>query len=239
VSGPTFLDLAASIDRVLHRNINFPYRSVIHGAINVTVLDYFIDVDATGGNTTVTLPDLSVAGPGMVFIIKRIDLTANSVTVQGATPGTFTETIDGAASEGLFVKNDVLMLISGTTEWRVIASNKVFAGIPDHEWSFAGQLDISHNTDFVSFKAPRPLTFVTFDANVNIAPTGSSIIVDWLVNGGSQPGARVIIAAGTFFSSTTFTVVLNTGDTIQPQLTQVGSTIPGSTILIGARGTNA
>jgi carbohydrate esterase-like sialic acid-specific acetylesterase len=67
---------------------------------NLTVTEYFITVDATGGNITLTLPAASSvfgSSMGIQYVIKRLDASGNTVTVQrNGTPGT--DTIDGATS---------------------------------------------------------------------------------------------------------------------------------------------
>jgi hypothetical protein len=99
MGAPTFLDLAASIDRVLNRNINFPLRAVTAaGTTALSIVNRKVTVDATLGNITLTLPSAITAVAGMDFEIKRIDGSANTVTIQSAVGG---QTIDGAASFSL------------------------------------------------------------------------------------------------------------------------------------------
>ena len=79
----------------------------------VTINDSFLAVDATAGAVTVTL------APAAEFIgkritIKKIDSSANAVTVSGS------ETIDGAATQVITVQYDAICVMSdGTESWIV------------------------------------------------------------------------------------------------------------------------
>lgn len=115
--GGTPLDIAAVIDRVLQRNINFPFRALADGASVATVLDKFFEVDATAGNATVTLPNAATAKKGMAFGIKKIDASSNTVTIQVSGGGT----IDGAASKVLVNQNDFVVAVSNGTNYKIYA----------------------------------------------------------------------------------------------------------------------
>ncbi len=128
---PTFLDLARSIDRQLHGNIQWPVRAVTAAGVTaLTADDRKVTVDATLGNVTINLPSAVVAGAGMDFEIKRLDATANTVTIQSATGG---QTIDGAATyllskqyaSALFMSNgtNYLSLYSPSLDMAVAISN--------------------------------------------------------------------------------------------------------------------
>jgi hypothetical protein len=69
-----------------------------------TVLDetyYTVAVDATAGNITITLPDTATTGvPGRVYNVKKVDVSANTVTIQRAGA----DLIDGAATQVLTVQ---------------------------------------------------------------------------------------------------------------------------------------
>jgi hypothetical protein len=85
-------------------------------------------VDASGGNVTITLPN-AVGISGKIFSIKKIDSTANIVTV--AT--TSSQTIDGKNTSLLGIQNNVLMIQSNDLDWIVISNyNRLpFAQISD------------------------------------------------------------------------------------------------------------
>jgi hypothetical protein len=72
--------------------------------------DLLIVADASGGNVTLTLPALV---QGRMVIAKKIDASANSVTVSGGA------NIDGAASKSTTAQYATFTLIGGATEWHI------------------------------------------------------------------------------------------------------------------------
>lgn len=119
-SSPTFLDLAASLDRTLHRNIQWPLKTVNFAASPVTVtnLDRSTMADASGGNIVVNLPD-ATTNKGMFFEIKKTDPSNNTVTIQSSVGG---QTIDGVGTKVLGTQNDVIDVISDGTNYKMVAS---------------------------------------------------------------------------------------------------------------------
>lgn len=76
--------------------------------------DENIVVDATDGNITVTLPTAASTNR-YEFTIKRIDDSANTVTVDGAG----SETIDGELTQTLD-QYDALKIVNNSTGWSII-----------------------------------------------------------------------------------------------------------------------
>lgn len=76
---------------------------------DVLISDYFITIDASGGNVTITLPAASSVfggGVGIQYVFKRLDNSVNTVSIQrNAAPGT--DTIDGASSFTLTTQYEV------------------------------------------------------------------------------------------------------------------------------------
>jgi hypothetical protein len=72
----------------------------------------FVEADATAGVVTVNLPTPGV--PGDVVRVKKMDATANAVTVSGNGLN-----IDAAATYPLPAQWDVLTVVRGTTQWLV------------------------------------------------------------------------------------------------------------------------
>jgi len=72
----------------------------------------FYKVNATSGAVTVTLP-AAASNTGMRVSIKKIDASANAVTIDG----NGSETIDGATTSSLASQYDVATLICDGTEW--------------------------------------------------------------------------------------------------------------------------
>lgn len=77
--------------------------------------DYVILADATSGAITVNLLT-AVGRNGKVYAVKKIDASANAVTVDTAG----TETIDGAATKVLSTQYASTMLVSNNANWFVI-----------------------------------------------------------------------------------------------------------------------
>jgi hypothetical protein len=75
-----------------------------------TNTDYLIVADATAGNITLTLPTLA---QGRMIIAKKIDASANSVTLSGGA------NIDGAGSKATTTQYASFTLIGGATEWHI------------------------------------------------------------------------------------------------------------------------
>ena len=76
-----------------------------------------IGVNATGGAVTITLP--AVAAVGCRLTIKKIDASANSVTVQRAGSAT----IDGSTTYALAAQYKFVSVISNGSNWMITGSN--------------------------------------------------------------------------------------------------------------------
>jgi len=77
--------------------------------------DFLLNVDATAGAVTVTLP-LAADSLGAHIVVKKVDASGNAVTVDGAGA----ETIDGAATASLAAQYDSIAIVcDGYTWWRV------------------------------------------------------------------------------------------------------------------------
>lgn len=76
-----------------------------------TFADDIITMDATGGNRTVTLPTASTV-KGQSFFVKKIDVSANTVTVVG--------TIDGVTNKVLSTQYQSVTVISNGTDYYIV-----------------------------------------------------------------------------------------------------------------------
>lgn len=81
----------------------------------LTSSDYLVLVDATAGAVTVGLPPAPTK-EGAAVVIKKIDSSTNSVTVEG----NVSDTIDGATSQDLLNQYDAVTVASDGTEWWII-----------------------------------------------------------------------------------------------------------------------
>jgi hypothetical protein len=114
--------------------------------------------------------------------------------------------------------------------------NQGIAGPLDVLWTFPGQLATDQDLSIYELKVRRPMSFIAFDANLRVAPTGADVLVDWAVNGVVNPAYRVTVTAGTTYGETVVAASLSINDLIRPIVTQVGSSVPGTTMVMRARG---
>jgi hypothetical protein len=77
--------------------------------------DYLVVCNATSGVVTMTLP-AAAASQGRKLVAKKIDASANAVTVDG----NGAETVDGAASVSITAQYDSVSVISDGTTWWVV-----------------------------------------------------------------------------------------------------------------------
>ena len=83
----------------------------------VTATDYTVAANASTGALSITLPT-SAGITGKVYVVKKMDSTANVVTV--AT--TSSQTIDGATTRALSLQYDAIMVQADGANWIVIAN---------------------------------------------------------------------------------------------------------------------
>lgn len=228
------LDEAAQISHVLARNINFPFRAITTSPVALTITDYYVTIDASGGNRVVTLPDASVAGAGMGYKILRIDGTLSNTVTISPTGG---QTINGASSATIGLQYSSLEIVSDGANWLLFASPAAFALSSDVLWVVGGQLATDQNGSIYELNARRAMSFIALDADVRVAPGGAAILIDWAINGGIDVANRVTIADGATFGTLSVPISLAVGDLFRPLISQVGSTTPGQTIVMRARGT--
>ncbi len=103
---------------LLHVNgpIATAYQARTYGNYNITAADSILDVDATGGATTLTLPTASGIAGRQYTIIKSDSSTS---VVYVAPPF---GTIQGLASVPLWMQYQTVKLISDGTNWRTVDS---------------------------------------------------------------------------------------------------------------------
>lgn len=85
------------------------------GAYILTTSDYLCLCDATGGTFTISLP--ATAGiTGRQYIIKKIDSSGNSVTIDG----NLAETIDGALTRSLNLQYEAITIQTDGLNWFIV-----------------------------------------------------------------------------------------------------------------------
>lgn len=87
----------------------------ISGAATLDSRDDIILANAAAGPITVTLPKAG-AFKGRQFIIKKVDASANAVTVDG----NGAETIDGAATQAISTQWEALLIVSDGAGWVIV-----------------------------------------------------------------------------------------------------------------------
>ena len=85
------------------------------GAYTVVSTDHIILGDASGGAFTITLP-AAADHTGREFTVKKIDGSANAVTVDGNS----SETIDGAATYALSSQYSSVTVVSDGSNWYIV-----------------------------------------------------------------------------------------------------------------------
>ena len=84
---------------------------------NVTSRDSTILVDSSGGERTITLPDMSSI-PGLKYVVKKIDSSGNNVIV-----ATTNGNIDGASTSTLSTQYKFVEVQSDGSNWYIIGTN--------------------------------------------------------------------------------------------------------------------
>jgi hypothetical protein len=108
-----WIRIAANVlNPLLQRKINVLTKTA---AYTVEEDDDLVLCNATGAAFTVTLPS-AVSFEGRQFMVKKIDASANAVTVDG----NGAETIDGAATLSLATQWAKVHLVSDGANWQTV-----------------------------------------------------------------------------------------------------------------------
>ena len=113
----TWFEILRQIETLNNQQVDgylFPTTAVTAN-YTVTVNDAFIPVDCSSGAITVTLRQAGEA-KGKRLTVKKIDSTANALTVDG----NGSETIDGATTAVITGQYDSICLMSSGTEWFIV-----------------------------------------------------------------------------------------------------------------------
>jgi hypothetical protein len=89
--------------------------ATVTGDTTLANTDYFVPVDATTGAVTLTLPPAATS-EGQMLNVKKVDITANTVTVDGNSA----ETIDEATTQVIVAQYDCITMLCSGTEWWII-----------------------------------------------------------------------------------------------------------------------
>jgi microcystin-dependent protein len=105
--------------------------------VQTTDLGGVINVNATGGPVTITLPSAVTAGNGGQILVRKIDSSANAVTINV----TGAATIDGQSSHSLVTQHDRLAIGSDGSNWYTLA------GVPTGTLTFPKLATTVYDTD--------------------------------------------------------------------------------------------
>lgn len=102
------------------QKLQLPIRTVSN---STTILDtdFTLEVDASGGSVTITLPTAAsqfnaVSHIGTLYNIKKIDSTGNAITIQPQG----TDTIDGFANIPITAQNVNYLIQSDGARWVIL-----------------------------------------------------------------------------------------------------------------------
>jgi len=123
---------ASTLTDFLTRELGFVERSIaasgttpsrtVTSDTTATGSDGFFAVDATSGAVTITLPD-ALRYAGRIFYVKKVDASANAVTVVPSG----TDLIDGAASVALSTQYESAELYARADGWSVLSQANILA----------------------------------------------------------------------------------------------------------------
>ena len=131
-------------------------------------------VDATSGNVTISLPAAATAGNGFPVIIKKINSSVNTVTVDG----NGAETIDGATTVVLRARYESVAIVCDATSWSVVGQPPISGlwtpTVQDSSFSDAkGQTYVEQNGVYTKI---GNMVFVSADILIN--SLGTLVISD-------------------------------------------------------------
>lgn len=169
------------IYELFRRTLNPPQRVSANTTLSASY--NIIEVDATSGARTILLPP-AVQHKGRIYSIKKIDSSANAVTVDG----NLTETIDGALTWVLNSQYSCIMIVSNGTGWDILNRTEVSSLTP-------GTFPAG---DYI-FPNASSLTIIKTAANGLILKDTASALgapkIEWQNNSGTQQ-ARVYGTSG-------------------------------------------
>jgi hypothetical protein len=181
--------------------------ATVSGNVNKDFDDYFID--ATSGNITMTLPSAAATGlKGKIFTFRRIDTTANTVTI--AANGS--DNISGLPSIAIDNSHVLKVLKYNNTTWRRVMETKktlttaVYTSTtPAVDASIdVAQLNTASNNVALSLPlansvalGTRYIVVTTSASNTGtVVPSGSDTI-----NGATSPITVALNVGKTFFAT--------------------------------------
>ena len=191
-----------------------------------------IQVDATGGTVTISLPASASVRDGFSVTIKKVDPSGNAVTID---PNA-SELIDGDATYTLSGENDSVLIAADGTGWKIIAYKTTPSAVSDASTSAKGIIQIATDaeaitgTDTAKAIVPSSLAAVLAGMISTTAASSGKIVLDDVTiqwgSGNLNSGATVTY--GTPFSQKAWTIIaINAGSSVRNTNVQVD--LAGST----------
>ena len=118
--------------------------------------DYVLTMDASGANRTFTLTAAATVGDGFVVTVKKIDSSANTVTIDADG----SETIDGALTKVLSSQYETTTLICDGSNWHTVLSSTP-----------GGSVTVDNFADTVGFTAGTSTT-----VTLSVAPSSETAL---------------------------------------------------------------
>ena len=145
----------------LAKSVNYTVLAADHGKL--------ILVDATAGPVTITLPAVATAGDGFWVAVKKIDSSAEAVTVDGDGA----ETIDGVATRTLTKQYEAEIYRGDASAWHVVGADRK----PGLVLLSSATANNSASIDFIGLITPEFDHYVIECINVRPATDGAVL---WL-----------------------------------------------------------
>src|SRR4030065_132078 len=143
-----------------------------------TLNDDTILANATAGAVTVSLPT-AVGNTGKKFVIKKIDSSANTVTVDP----NGSETIDGQATAGILAQDNAIICQSDGANWRNISKLSTLPAIRD----IARGLVVMNNITNPNYQVDIDINEIVLQDNSSLSlpyiATAVDLTLDVTVNG--------------------------------------------------------
>lgn len=195
-----------------------------------TIVPSTLIVNVTGAiDLSLYNGDLVVRATGTITItFSNVSLSSRLVTIVNTGSGIVT--LAGTIVGSLVAAKSVTHLSNGTTMYLTGGINSAGGAFP---FGISDDAYVDSLIQYTIAKGPGTINEVL--AYANTAPTGSSLIIDILKNGVSiLSGSLSIAATANSGSITTFTggATFVKGDRLSWDITQIGSTLPGSDIAV-------
>lgn len=159
-----------------------------NSAYTITGNDEFIKADATSGAFNITLPT-AIGRQGQTYTIKKVDATANVVTVNT----TASQTVDGAATYLLDANNKWVTVTSDNANWLIKAASAT-AGGGGAAPSAPYQQVVYGNSTGTGLQSDAYFLRDTIDAVLNLRPRFGGTVTN-------TAGGSTVTGSGTRFIS--------------------------------------